>query len=147
MTDTISATPTPVYDVIATFDGTRWDLRAPGWPTLRAHATRLDLVQKTIRAGFAFFVDRPTTGYALRVIPQLPDESLDQAVVDTIDARRDVHHARSRADQMTRDTAHRLHEAGVSITDIGDLLGISRQRASQLLAESATSHDTIAEED
>jgi orotate phosphoribosyltransferase-like protein len=49
--------------------------------------------------------------------------------------RREADAAAARSVELSRDIARRLHEQGVSERDIGEILGVSYQRAHQLITD------------
>ncbi|MDR0783331.1 MAG: hypothetical protein LBE83_06190 [Propionibacteriaceae bacterium] len=121
------------YQVTATRRGRVWDLRCPELPTMWSEATRLDQVEDTVREAIAFVAAIPEDSFAIEVCPVLPEAySLEEARAKR--AREAASLANTQAAQHSRAAAHALADAGLAVRDIGRIMGVSHQRAHQLIA-------------
>ncbi|GAA3735186.1 hypothetical protein HDA32_003957 [Spinactinospora alkalitolerans] len=118
-----------LYEVHARKWENGWELRVEGvgvtWsPTLgdaesRAReyiSTQLELDERAIH---------------LDLVPQVSDD-LDQLVLETRRAVHDADEAMRGAAAKTREAVYGLSDAGLTLTDISQYLGLSRQRLEQL---------------
>ena len=120
------------YDVTATRRGRVWELRCPQLPTVWSETTRLDQAEDTVREAIAFVADIPEDSFTIQVHPVLPQSySLEQTAAQT--ARETAARANTEAAQHSRAAARALAEAGLTVRDIGAVMGISHQRSAQLL--------------
>lgn len=122
------------YRVQATRSGDWWAITIPELPGAFSQCKRLDQVEAMAREVIALMLDiDPTDVDGVEVDVQLPDQLADdlaalrrsERLAD--DARQAAAHAQRRA-------AEQLRAAGLSVRDIGQLLGVSHQRVSQILA-------------
>ena len=121
------------YHVTATRRGRVWELRCSELPTMWSEAVRLDQVEDTVREAIAFVADVPEDSFGIEVQPILPDVySLEEARARK--AREVATRANSEAAQHSRAAARALADAGLTVRDIGTVMGISHQRSAQLLA-------------
>jgi len=123
---------TTAYTVTATRRGRVWELRCPELPTMWSEATRLDQAEDTVREAIAFVADVPDDSFTVDVIPVLPvaytvEESRAKTARDTAAA------ANADAARHSRAAARILADAGLTVRDIGVVLGVSHQRAHQLV--------------
>jgi len=121
------------YHVTATREGRLWALRCEELPTVFSQAARLDQVEDVVREAIAFVADVPEDSVDIEVTPALPDAYADE--LRAADAQRAAaQEANSAAAAHSRAAARVLAEAGLSVRDIGAVMGVSHQRAAQLLA-------------
>ncbi len=67
------------------------------------------------------------------ILPEDVQIELDQSQV----LREQAKQSQAEAARLARDAAHRLHALGLSLRDIGRALGVTFQRAKQLVDEAA----------
>ena len=125
----------PGYRVEAVRSGDWWAITVPDLRGVFSQAKRLSRVEATAREAIAMMLDINESEVGpIDVQVQPPDE-----VVVLLD---EVHHSVSIAEEATataasarREAARVLSDAGMPMRDIGQLLGVSHQRVSQILAQ------------
>lgn len=122
-----------VYHVTATRVGRWWALECVEHPAATSQVTRLEKAQDMMREAIAFVADVPQDSFDVMVTPVLPDEYAVQA--GAAERSRDAARAaNTQAATHARCAAHVLSDAGLTVRDIGTVMGVSHQRAAQLLA-------------
>lgn len=122
---------TRTFTIEATYDDGWWVLVCDD-PGAVSQCRRLDQVEDEMREALAYLAKIPEDEVRMNVVPILPKEYMQE--VNTIRATRQEEqliHARSK-EQTTRGVKH-LAALGLRTRDIGSLLGITHQRASQLI--------------
>ncbi len=113
--------------------------RGPWWVTECAEAgcvsqvRRLDQVADDIREAIAYQTGLSADEFDIEVVPALPD-AYRQAADEADRLRADAARAQRASAESARAAARALHEAGLTLRDIGVVMGISYQRAAQLVA-------------
>lgn len=123
------------YRVEAVRSGDWWAITVPDLRGVFSQAKRLNRVEATAREAIAMMLDIGESEVGpIDVQVQPPDE-----VVGLLD---ELHHSVSVAEEASaaatrarREAAKLLSDAGLPMRDIGQLLGISHQRVSQILAQ------------
>lgn len=99
-------------------------------------ARRLDQVESMAREAIALTLDVSPASVEVRVVPILPEEwEADLAEVN--DARAAAEAAERRARATTDRIVRRLLDSGLTVRDVGLLLGISYQRVAKRARRSA----------
>lgn len=114
-----------------------WAIDVPELQGVHSQARRLDQVEAMARDAIALLLDVSDQSFDVAVQPVLP-----QGIETDLDA---ANGARAVADSAGRDAkeavrhvTRRLHdELGLTVRDVGTILGVSHQRAQQLLHDSA----------
>jgi hypothetical protein len=122
------------YRVHAEREGKFWLLRVP----------KLDIMTQARRLTEADEMARDLIATWLDVAPDSFTIVLDVALPDELAQRRDrAHQLRKEADRLRDQAAEELrvvvreaHDAGMSVRELAVALGVSHQRAQQILAES-----------
>ena len=130
---TLEATPTR-YTVEAVRSGDWWAITVPDLRGVFSQARRLNQVEPTAREAIAMMLDIDESQVGpIDVQVQPPDE-----VVGLLD---ELHHSVSVAEEASAaaararcEAAKLLRDAGFPMRDIGQLLGVSHQRVSQILS-------------
>lgn len=93
---------------------------------------RLSQVADDIREALAFQSGLAEDAFDIVVVPVLPTAYVEAA--QEAEAQREAAAmAQSRAAELARESARALHAAGLTLRDIGTVMGVSHQRAAQLL--------------
>lgn len=99
---------------------------------LHTQARRLDQVVSAVIDAVALVADVSPDAIEVDVIPKLP-----QAEADLIESARtasqEAARAAERASRLSRQAVEQLRSEGLTVRDVGGLLGVSPQRVSQLL--------------
>lgn len=126
-------TERPTYWVTARRDeGGWWFARVDGVQGAVTQARRLDQVEAMAREAVSLLLEVSTDSFDLEVVPELP-EPLAEALAETQRLRLQAEQVRATATSSSEDVAARLADSGLSVRDIGGLLGVSFQRAQQLV--------------
>lgn len=123
------------YRVEAVRSGDWWAITVPDLRGVFSQSRRLNRVEATAREAIAMMLDIDESEVGpIDVQVQPPDE-----VIGLLD---ELHHSVSVAEEASaaatrarREAAKLLSDAGFPMRDIGQLLGISHQRVSQILAQ------------
>jgi hypothetical protein len=126
------------YTAIASPDERWWFIRIPGLGNnpdegLPTQARRLSDVEPMARDLIAVYLDVPEDSFDVEVKVELPDgvrHHLELAAKYAEDAA----HAQAAAAGERRAAARELKAGGLTVRDIGAALGISHQRAQQLVS-------------
>lgn len=120
------------YTAKATRDGKWWsvEILELGFFT---QARRLDQVEEMARDAIALTLDVAPGSFDVTVAPELP--ATVQAIVDGVRASREAaERASEQASAKAREAARILHDDGMPLRDVGRVLGVSHQRAHQLVS-------------
>lgn len=110
-----------------------WAVEVPEVPGLFTQAKRLDQIDGMVRDAAALLTGEPEESFDVTVEPVVPEpvaSSLDRS-----------HHLTEEAARLQRDAAEEARKAaqlmqaeGMTVRDIGRVMGVSFQRVSQILA-------------
>ena len=99
---------------------------------LHTQARRLDQVASTVADAVALVADVPPNTIEVNVIPKLPPR--DAELIDAArHASQEAARAAELASQLSRQAVAQLRSEGMTVRDVGGLLGVSPQRVSQLV--------------
>ena len=126
-----------VYTALVSRDGRFWHVEVPEIDRV-TQARNLNEVESMARDLVAIMTGIEPDSFELDVRVQLPD-SVRAHLSEVERARHAEAEARSHAATELRAAAAELKNAGLSVRELGSVLGISYQRASQLTSRSATS--------
>ena len=119
------------YRVTAERSGGWWALEAPEIRGCHSQARRLDQADEMIRDAISLMLDVPPDSFDVDLVVEL--EAAAQTALDDAKRMLDVAlEARRDAAAANRHAAAVLAEAGLSMRDVGRLMGVSFQRAAQL---------------
>lgn len=127
----------PSYTVTARRDGRWWFVRVPQVPGAITQARRLDQVEAMAREVVSLLMEVDPDAFDLDVQAAIPDE-LREDLARARDLRRQAERAQAEAATLVREVARKLREQGLTMADVGAVLGVSFQRASQLLDRRAS---------
>lgn len=121
------------YTVEATRSGTWWSLQCKEVPGALSQSKTLAEAKRIMPEAIAFVAGVPDAEVEVVVTPVIPD-----AVHEHLDAatrlREEAARANSESAVESRLAAQLLRETGMTVRDIGETLGISYQRAGQLIS-------------
>ncbi|MDN8578329.1 transcriptional regulator [Corynebacterium bovis] len=119
------------YTAEAARDNGWWVVQLREDPGVLTQARRLDQIPETVRDALVLFPDlEPDPGQATIVVEVTDDNEAKAALAR--DKTKAAQTMRDEATQLMRQTVHELSEGGLSLMDIGTLLGVSYARAQQL---------------
>lgn len=113
--------------------GTNWWVLECAEAGSVSQCKRLGQAADEMREAIAHQLRIPEDGFVIDVVPVLPDTYRTEALAAE-QSRKEAQEANSAAAAHARAAARALAAAGLSVRDIGTVMGISHQRAAQLLA-------------
>jgi len=99
---------------------------------LHTQARRLDQVVSAVIDAVALVADVSPDAIEVDVIPMLPEAEAD-LIESARTASQEAALAAERASRLSRQVVEQLRSEGLTVRDVGGLLGVSPQRVSQLL--------------
>ena len=99
---------------------------------LHTQARRLDQVASAVIDAVALVADLSPDAIEVDVIPVLPEAEGD-LIESARSASQEAARAAERASRLSRQAVEQLRSEGLTVRDVGGLLGVSPQRVSQLL--------------
>lgn len=119
------------YRVRARRSGGWWAIDAPDLPGLHTQTRRIDQVEAMARDAVALLLDIDPDSFAVTVDLELP-EAWARVVADARRARVEADTAEKTAQATVRGAVQALLGAGLSMRDVGAIMGVSHQRVAQL---------------
>jgi predicted RNase H-like HicB family nuclease/transcriptional regulator with XRE-family HTH domain len=110
-----------------------WLVKSPDVPGALAQVKRLEHARDAIRDVISLILDVPVEEVEVTIGLELGDVALD--VREAMELRQQAEELQARASRRMREAASTLAGLGMTIRDIGTLLGVSHQRVAQLLAD------------
>jgi hypothetical protein len=121
------------YHVAANKRGKWWVLQGVEFPSAFSQVHRLAEAETVAREAVAFVSGEPEDSFDLVVVPEVPEAfRTERALAEQ--ASRQAGDSNREAAEHSRRAVRALTAAGYTLRDIGDLMGISHQRAAQLRA-------------
>jgi hypothetical protein len=121
------------YTVTAERGRRWWSLQCVEHPGALSEVARLDQADDAMREAIAFVAQVDPGSIEIDLRPAVPDE-VGGHVRAAAHFREQAQRANREAARESRAAARVLREAGLSVRDVGTVLGVSHQRAHQLLA-------------
>jgi len=123
------------FDVHYELDETGWWLATiPTVPGCHTQGRTIEQAENRIREALALFVPASTAAKAtLEANVQLPSAA-KRALRSALETRARADAVALESQAATKSATHALSQVGLSLRDIGRLLGLTRQRAHQLLS-------------
>ena len=126
-------TPTEVYTVRVSREGKWWMVHVPALDAL-TQARRLAEVEDMARSLIALTQDVPSESVRLRVeIDAIEDLRVTEQLAQLEADRADAESATARFRQRQLSLVRSLRGKGLTVRDIGSMLGVSFQRVQQML--------------
>ncbi len=120
------------YTATATRDGRWWVVQCDQHPGALSQVTRLDQAAGHIREAIAFVAEVPEDEVEVEVRPVL-DDAVARDLAEAAQLRREAAATEARASELRRAAARQLAAEGLTVRDVGAVLGVSYQRAHQLV--------------
>lgn len=133
------------YVVEAERDGRFWFLRVVGRHDLFTQSLRLDQAEDMVRDLIAAMDDVDAESVEVEIQPVIED--LDAEVIQARAEKVIADHFAYMASTSLRTVARRLSRMGLSVRDVGRILGISHQRAAQLLTGDEPRHPELPDDE
>ncbi|MBC8007587.1 MAG: XRE family transcriptional regulator [Prolixibacteraceae bacterium] len=114
--------------------GNWWAIEVPEVPGLFTQVKRLGQVDAMVRDAAAALIGEPEDSFDVDIQPQIPEtvaELIDHAKQLTEEAGK----VQRNASMETKKAATLLQQEGMTVRDIGVVMGVSYQRISQILAD------------
>lgn len=127
-----------IYTVTATRTGDWWDLEVPEVPGATSRARRLDQAEGAAREAIAVLLDVPADSFGVEVAPELEGSSGELLHVAHL-ARERAELAQEEARATTIAAVRTFAGQGMTVRDIGRLIGVSHQQAAKLLRRGESS--------
>lgn len=111
-----------------------WGLTVPEVPGAVSQVRSLASAAEYVREAIAFVAGVAPDSFAVEVVPQLPG-TLAEEVAAARSAAAAAEQAQAAASSLTRDVVTKLAAAGYNGRETAVILGVSKQRVSQLAGE------------
>ena len=114
--------------------GRWWVLTVPAVPGAHSQSRHLSEAADVASELIALMTDQAPGSFTVRVDVQLPDDvrrDLDRSA----ELREEAARSQAQAARLARHAARRLHDQGLPLRDVGQAMGVSFQRAKQLVDE------------
>lgn len=119
---------------VAERSGGWWAVRVPELPGVFTQARRLDQVPAMVAHAVGAFLDIPAGEVEVDVQPKIPGD-VSQRLQEARNERLQADQLAANAADLLRQVARSLAADGLPERDIGSILGVSHQRAHQLVAD------------
>lgn len=115
-----------------------WNAQLKQLPGVVTHARSIGQARRYIREALALWLDDDIAAENAELIDDVRVETIGGASVVSLlnkvqKERRDLEALRATVTKNTEHAAKQLAKAGLSVRDVGELLGLSHQRVQQLL--------------
>lgn len=121
---------------VAQRSGSWWAVEVPEVPGLFTQTKRLDQVAAMVKDAASSLTGKPEDSFQVNVSVHLGGK-LEEAVAAAVDAANRLAELQAKAAMTSRVAARYLAEDGLTVREIGEILGVSHQRAHQLIGVKA----------
>jgi hypothetical protein len=121
------------YTAVCEREGDWWVVRVPELGGRMTQARRLDQVDAAVRSLVSLIAEIPADSFEVDLRPQMP-ANVAEEVWQARELREQAETVQADASGAMRRAAADLAGLGLTVRDVGATLGVSAQRASQLLA-------------
>ena len=122
------------YRVEAVRSGNWWSITVPELSGVFSQAKRLDQVEATAREAIAMMLDIAEAEVCSLEVHVTPPATVVEVLKRLGDFVATANEATDAATAARREAAQLLRDEGLPIRDVGELIGVSHQRVSQILA-------------
>ena len=123
-----------IYTAQAQKDERGWVVTCDQHPHLKVQVSRLEIASYTMQAAIAQITGADSEEIEVSIHPQI-DPDMERELREAVAHHTDAEAKDARALAIRRSVAQDLSRQGFSVRDIGVILGISHQRAHQLVRE------------
>lgn len=117
--------------------GKWWAVEVPEIPGLFTQAKRLDHVEEMVKDAAALLTGEPEDSFEVEVQVDTSNPQLNYLINEAKANTREAARLQAEASEKSRQAASELATEGLTVREIGEVLGLSFQRAHQLLAARA----------
>ncbi|RCW40832.1 hypothetical protein DFQ14_110161 [Halopolyspora algeriensis] len=121
------------FTATAQRDGRWWMIQCDQYPSALSQVGRLDRAEEVHREAIAFVAGVPEESVEVTITPAL-DHEVAEALRESEELRAEAEDKDRKASTLKREAARKLANSGLTVRDIGIILGVSYQRAHQLIA-------------
>jgi hypothetical protein len=127
------------YRVTATRETDWWSLVAVDVDRreVASQARRLDQADAAIREAIALVLDVDTDTFDVDITPDLSHIEVSGGTLEALELRRDLADLADRARRQTPAAVAELRQAGLTVRDVAQLLGVTPSRVSQIEKQAA----------
>lgn len=122
------------YRVEAVRSGNWWSITVPELSGVFSQAKRLDQVERSAREAIAMMLDIDESEVGSLEVDVTPPATVIEVLKRLEDFVATANEATDAAAAARREAAQLLRDEGLPIRDVGELIGVSHQRVSQILA-------------
>jgi DNA-directed RNA polymerase specialized sigma subunit len=127
------------YRVTATREADWWSLVAVDVDRreVASQSRRLDQADAAIREAIALVLDVDTDTFDVDITPDLSHIDVSGGTLEALELRRDLADLADRARRQTPAAVAELRQAGLTVRDVAQLLGVTPSRVSQIEKQAA----------
>jgi DNA-directed RNA polymerase specialized sigma subunit len=127
------------YRVTATREADWWSLVAVDVERreVASQARRLDQAGAAIREAIALVLDVGSDSFDVDIVPDLSHMDVSGGTLEALELRRDLAELADRAHRQTPAAVAELRQAGLTVRDVAQLLGVTPSRVSQIEKQAA----------
>ncbi len=129
------------YTATARREGRWWIVQCDQHPGALSQVARLEQAEQVHREAIAFVADVPAESVCVTVQPQV-DPQISEELDEAQQLRSQAAEADRRATELKTHAAQRLKDQGLTVRDIGALLGVNYQYAAKLSSGQVTVRET-----
>lgn len=112
-----------------------WSVEVPEITGLFTQARRLDQVPGMVADAASLLTGESASGFEVEVLTLLQEDDPDHAALDQLRTdQKKLHELSNTVQQEAAGLASALHHKGITYRELGLILGVSHQRAHQLVA-------------
>jgi len=128
----------PRYTVTADRDGKSWFLKVRELPGVFSQVRRLDRAEEWIRDAIALMLEVPEDSFDVELVPALAPEAEEFVATARFLRNRAAHFVNGSNTYLASTVGYLTRDQNLTMRDVGELLGLSFQRVSQLAADPPT---------
>jgi len=127
------------YTVTASRDRNWWSLVASdvAGREVASQARRLDQADAAIREAIALVLDVDNGAFDVHITPVLDRANVSEETLEVLELRRALAELGNRAQRQTPAAVAELRDAGLTVRDVAQLLGMTPSRVSQIEKQSS----------